>query len=1073
MKLRIALRFSVLTALLTVMLVLAASAAECGGSHTWDAGKIVWNADYTAAEGVWTCSACGDTHTEQADITSSRLTESTCQSAGRENLLAEAVFDSKHCISTKKIELPPLQHVYAKPTFHWNTVDFSCEAKWICTIGDETEVGDCDVTKSSYASDGHTPGGTIYVAYIKVGGETYIDTRTVQGNPVGHDYSDPVFYWSEDYTAARIESVCSICEEGDPERTISAECTINLIAKDADCFSEGHGTYIARADLLGQVWEDTKTVIYSRLQHDYPHPTFLWENGDCTVECECENCDTQYPADCTISVQKTYMDCVSPGKLIRTARIVVEGVSYSDSVEEEIPARGHAQIRLSGKESTCTEVGMTDGIGCSDCDVVLLAQAEIPASGHTDAAIVGTEATCTEDGMTDEIFCTVCKEILEKSVVIPAKGHTKKIIPGYQPTCTESGRGNGEICSVCEEVLVKQSIIPAAGHTSRVLDARKATCTENGYSAGEICSVCEAVLVEQTIFYAKGHTKVIQKGYAAACTREGLTDGMYCSVCRVILKEQTVIPAQGHKPKALPMREATCTEAGLTKGKICSVCQVILEEQQRIPAKGHTPQTMAGYAATCTESGLTEGKFCTVCQEVLLAQKAIPAAGHIPAKQDIRPATCTEPGYTEGNTCSVCREDFLTPGVIPPAGHKPQTIEGLDATCTEDGLTAGSVCSVCKIVLEEQTVVPAAGHQPIAIEQQDAACERAGFIGGSVCSVCQTELEPSTVIPPTGHTPVKKDGLAPTCTESGYTESVFCSVCNTVLEEPEILPALGHAWGEPIFIWSENHDRARAEKLCVACEMILLADVELDWEERMVNGTAVIVTTATASFSDGTTAVDEKTTAKESLPSDPGFPDTSPIDPPPPELESDPQPQPEADFSAPQFEDVAPDSYYYDAVAWAANGKITQGTADNIFSPDMICGRAQIVTMLWRAAGSPVAAGETGFADVPMGAYYYHAVLWAAEKGITSGTSMTTFSPELQCTRAQIVTMLWRAAGCPAVKASASFDDVAADAWYADAVAWAVEEGITLGTGAGIFSPDAVCTRAQIVTFLFRARNLL
>lgn len=170
---------------------------------------------------------------------------------------------------------------------------------------------------------------------------------------------------------------------------------------------------------------------------------------------------------------------------------------------------------------------------------------------------------------------------------------------------------------------------------------------------------------------------------------------------------------------------------------------------------------------------------------------------------------------------------------------------------------------------------------------------------------------------------------------------------------------------------------------------------------------------------------------------------------------------------APVFTDVPADAYYAEAVAWAVKNGITSGTSDTTFSPDASCTRAQMVTFLWRAAGSPKATGSNPFSDLDSGAYYYDAVLWAAERGITSGTSATTFSPDATVTRAQTVTFLYRAAGTPAVSGS-SFADVTADAWYADAVAWAAAEGVTSGTGGNRFSPDENCTRGQTVTFLYR-----
>ena len=172
------------------------------------------------------------------------------------------------------------------------------------------------------------------------------------------------------------------------------------------------------------------------------------------------------------------------------------------------------------------------------------------------------------------------------------------------------------------------------------------------------------------------------------------------------------------------------------------------------------------------------------------------------------------------------------------------------------------------------------------------------------------------------------------------------------------------------------------------------------------------------------------------------------------------------------FTDVADKAYYRDAVAWAVENGITKGTTATTFSPNATCTRAQAVTFLWRAAGSPKPETRTmPFTDVPVGSYYYDAVLWAVENGITKGTSDTTFSPNMTCSRAQIVAFLWRSEKSPAAGTANPFADVKSTAYYADAVLWAVKENITKGTTNTTFSPDADCTRAQIVTFLYRAFN--
>ena len=186
------------------------------------------------------------------------------------------------------------------------------------------------------------------------------------------------------------------------------------------------------------------------------------------------------------------------------------------------------------------------------------------------------------------------------------------------------------------------------------------------------------------------------------------------------------------------------------------------------------------------------------------------------------------------------------------------------------------------------------------------------------------------------------------------------------------------------------------------------------------------------------------------------------------------RPRPAEDVPAkyPGFVDAPASSYFYEAVMWAVESGVTTGVSANRFDPNGVCTRAQAMAFLWRAAGSPAPKSRAmPFADIPAGSYYYDAVLWAVENGITKGTSNTTFSPDDTCTRAQIVSFLWRSEKTPAAGSRNPITDVKPNAYYLDAVLWAVESGITKGTTATKFSPDADCTRAQIVTFLWRCKK--
>ena len=170
------------------------------------------------------------------------------------------------------------------------------------------------------------------------------------------------------------------------------------------------------------------------------------------------------------------------------------------------------------------------------------------------------------------------------------------------------------------------------------------------------------------------------------------------------------------------------------------------------------------------------------------------------------------------------------------------------------------------------------------------------------------------------------------------------------------------------------------------------------------------------------------------------------------------------------FTDVPEGSFYIDPVLWAVEKGITTGATTTTFDPEGVCMRAHVVTFLWRAMGSPEPATTVNpFTDVDAGDYFYKAVLWAYENGITTGTTATTFDPEGECDRAQVVTFLWRAMGKPeAVSAENPFTDVDVEKFYGEAVLWAVENGITNGMGGGLFGVEAPCNRAQVVTFLYR-----
>ena len=456
---------------------------------------------------------------------------------------------------------------------------------------------------------------------------------------------------------------------------------------------------------------------------------------------------------------------------------------------------------------------------------------------------------------------------------------------------------------------------------------------------------------------------------------------------------------------------------------------------------GHDMVIDKAVPATCTETGLTEGSHCSRC-DYKVAQEVTPKLGHDMITDAAVPATCTETGLTEGSHCSRC--DYkVAQEVTPKLGHDMVTDAAVPATCTETGLTEGSHCSRCDYKVAQE-VTPKLGHDMITDAAVPATCTKTGLTEGSHCSRCDYKVV-QEVTPKLGHDMITDAAIPATCTETGLTEGSHCSRCDYKVAQ-EVTPKLGHDWDTPRYAWSSDHSAITATRVCKN---------DASHTESEQGKVSSAVTKEATYDAEGEITYTAAFTS-------PAFATQTAVVKTPRLERPTPAENP--------FTDLANGSYYYDAVLWAVENGVTAGTSANAFSPDNGCTRAQVVTFLWRAAGQPEPSSNYNpFTDVDADAYYYKAVLWAVEHNVTSGTSATTFSPDGTCTRAQIVTFLWRYEGQPEPKtASNPFSDVAGDAYFAKAVLWAAENGVTSGTSATTFSPEATCTRAQVVTFLYR-----
>ena len=621
-----------------------------------------------------------------------------------------------------------------------------------------------------------------------------------------------------------------------------------------------------------------------------------------------------------------------------------------------------------------------------------------------------------------------------------------------------------------------------------IVDSQDPTCTEDGVRMFA-CWYCGNTKQEVEQGSALGHD--FGEWYAVILATE-FTEGQErhdCSRCDEF--EIRAIPKLEHNHRFDTISstiDATCTEPGA----VVYVCACGESQSQMIEASGHDWQRVrVDREPTCVELGLAINQ-CMRCG--LTEAETMPVADHDYVTKIVEP-TCTQQGFTS-DRCRVC-DKYKRRNYTPALGHYiSQFPTVVNATCTEMG-SESYYCIRCEY-LDRRTWIPATGHS-YELTYLDPTCEEAG--GTAYVCHCgdryfsekidplghnfgewQTVTEAtadseglekrvclrciryeSRVIPKIEHTHQYEAVVStPSCTIAGYT-TYICD-CGDQYVEGELAP-LGHDFSGWFVVLEATDVMEGIEKRsCLRCgESETRSIPKLEHAHYFVP----IVTEPECAYGGHTTYtcscgegyVGDYTdalghdyidgTCTRCGEADPNY--TAPVVNP--------------------FTDVKERHYFYQPVLWAVENGITSGTSATAFSPDDFCTRGQVVTFLWRAMGQPEPeSNDNPFTDVREKDYFYKAVLWAVENGITAGTGEGKFSPKEECTRGQVVTFLWRAMGrIEPENQDNPFGDVRAKDYFCQPVLWAVENGITSGTGAGKFSPADSCTRGQVVTFLYRA----
>ena len=670
-------------------------------------------------------------------------------------------------------------------------------------------------------------------------------------------------------------------------------------------------------------------------------------------------------------------------------------------------------------------------------------QAETAVEGTTYTYKVDTAENYTEGGLKTYLEGAVNSAVSELKVKYPELSVSVGNIKAEKANAAKDVPFTADVTFVygyTTRTVSVNGMINAHYHVLNETTAKAATCTEDGNSAYWTCTVCgkyfssdmtKEIAKNSWVINALGH-KYGDISYTWSDDGNSCIAEKVCSVCSDKVTENAVITSSVKVA-------ATCTAKGTTtytatfsdaNGFVTQTKDV--QDIDMIPhAYGDTTYTWSDDGKSCTAE-----KVCSVCSDKVTENAVITSSVKIAA-------TCTTKGtktytatFSAANGFVTQTKDVQDIPMIPHSYGEPTYTWSDDNT----SCTAKKECSVCKDEVTETVDTTSSVTTPATCTTKGTKTYTATFSAANGF-VTQTK---NVDIAATGHDWSNKDGICAVChtkCDRVHKPGTTCEVCGKYTRRPSSSNA-----GSIISVPSTPN-----------------GTMTVNPSTASKGETVMITTKPSEGYELGSIEVLDKNGDSLKL-KDLGNGKYSFVMP-------DGKVSVEAEFvktAATSFADVPANAYFADAVKWAVDKGITNGLTDTMFGPYESCTRAQIVTFLWRAAGSPEPKTASSFTDVPVSTYYAKAVAWAVENGITNGMTETEFAPDATCTRGQSVTFLHRVLKGTA-SGSANFTDVKSDAFYADAINWAVANNVTNGTSNTTFSPNADCTRAEIVTFLYRA----